>query len=149
MVERIGVLGKLFSRKPQEVVQEIPHISPVKQERGCFQVSGITAIEWLATPFQFNNYSDLGALLAQVFEEGYGIRETDQVRLSWRRCIAFSTMRTTSRACISLVFRLPARFVRVCRVKKAFWTLTSLWWSAVGLGNPAYPCLLPRESLAR
>ena len=84
MVERIDMFGTIFSRKPVEAMQGIPQMLPSKTDEGLvFRVSGISATEWLATPYLFDSHADLGSLLAQLFEEGYGSRDGDQVRLSW------------------------------------------------------------------
>jgi hypothetical protein len=48
-----------------------------------YTVKGISAAEWLATPFLFSEHAELGALLAQLFEEGYASREGENVLLSW------------------------------------------------------------------
>lgn len=78
------MLGKFFSRKNTEPMQEIPQVSSSQTNDGLIiSVSGISAIEWLATPFLYNNHADLGALLAQLFEEGYASRKDGSVLLSW------------------------------------------------------------------
>ena len=78
------MFGTIFSRKPVEAMQGIPQMLPSKTDEGLvFRVSGISATEWLATPYLFDSHADLGSLLAQLFEEGYGSRDGDQVRLSW------------------------------------------------------------------
>lgn len=76
-------LGDFFSRETNRA-ELTPQVSFIQTDEGLvFSVSGISALEWLATPFLFDSRADLGALLAQLFEEGYGTRETEQVRLSW------------------------------------------------------------------
>lgn len=78
------MFGKLFSRKSVSADEATPTVSKSFSNDGLvFSVSGISAPEWLATPFLFDNHADLGALLAQLFEEGYGARDSTQVTFSW------------------------------------------------------------------
>lgn len=49
-----------------------------------YSVQGITATEWLAMPFMYPSHAELGALLAQLFEEGYVSRDGDRVFLGWK-----------------------------------------------------------------
>jgi hypothetical protein len=48
-----------------------------------FEVRGISATEWLAMPYLHQAHAELGALLAQLFEEGYAVRDGNHVFMGW------------------------------------------------------------------
>lgn len=77
------LFGKFFSK--QEVrASSVPGVRHQFSDLGMsFEVSGVTATEWLATPYLFDDHADLGSLLSQLFEEGYCSRDTDKVWLEW------------------------------------------------------------------
>jgi hypothetical protein len=80
------MLGRLFGRSKQSTVSE-PVIDVVRSftDTGVdFDVQGVPATEWLAMPYLYQAHAQLGALLAQLFEEGYATREADRVLLAWQ-----------------------------------------------------------------
>lgn len=79
------MLGRLFGRSTgAQAAESVIKVTQSFSDHGIvFTVRGITAAEWLATPFVYSEHAGLGALLAQLFEEGYGVRSSDQVLLAW------------------------------------------------------------------
>lgn len=79
------MLNKLFAKRTEVRApdQDIRVERLFEDDGFVYRVSGITAGEWLAEPFLYPEHAELGALLAQLFEEGYGSRDGDQVRLGW------------------------------------------------------------------
>lgn len=79
------VFDRYFSR--QSAVADSADIEITRSytnEGLTYSVRGATAAEWLAMPFLYQAHSELGALLAQLFEEGYASREDNQVSLNWQ-----------------------------------------------------------------
>lgn len=78
------MFGRFFSRSEPEAGQEGVGVTRSYSDEGViYAVSGMSAPEWLATPFLFSNHAELGALLAQLFEEGYGTRDQERVLFLW------------------------------------------------------------------
>lgn len=79
------MLGRLFGRsKAAAPAEESIDVKRSFTDDGVtFTIQGITSAEWLATPFLYPDHAELGALLAQLFEEGYGTRDSDRMVLSW------------------------------------------------------------------
>ena len=79
------MIGRLFGRpKAAAQAEETVRVDRSFADQGfTFRVQGVTSAEWLATPFLYPEHAELGALLAQLFEEGYGSRDSDHVVLPW------------------------------------------------------------------
>lgn len=83
------MLGRLFGRAPtQSAFVDVTSRRDVCSDGIAYSVDGISAAEWLAAPFLYRTVSDLGALLAQLFTEGYGTRDKDALLLSWSEIYA-------------------------------------------------------------
>jgi len=79
------VFDRFFSRQPYPTEEPDLLIKRAYSTEGLtYSVQGISASEWLATPFLYQSHAGLGALLAQLFEEGYASRDGDRVSLSWK-----------------------------------------------------------------
>ncbi len=79
------MLGRLFGGSRQSRVSE-PTVDVVQSivDAGVnFEVRGISATEWLAMPYLHQAHAELGALLAQLFEEGYAVRDGNHVFMGW------------------------------------------------------------------
>lgn len=77
------VFGRFFS-KQEEPSTAVPSVRHRFTDAGmAFDVSGVSASEWLATPYLFDHHADLGALLAQLFEEGFCSRDSAGVFIEW------------------------------------------------------------------
>lgn len=78
------MLGKLFRRAAITAAA-----APVASQRTLcnegiyYSVTGVSVAEWLAAPFLYPAASEVGAVLAQLFTEGYGTRREDNFLLAW------------------------------------------------------------------
>src|SRR4051794_26449420 len=80
------MLGSIFARKQTAPAPIALRAKP----QVAFDADGIryaspasTAAEWLATPYAFAEAAALGARLAQLLAEGYGVALHSEVLLPW------------------------------------------------------------------
>lgn len=78
------MFGRLLNRNADRGSAKRSECEVVFAESGVSYVaSGVSVSEWLAAPFLYPEIADKGALLAQLFTEGYGSRKDDSFLLPW------------------------------------------------------------------
>ena len=78
------MFGRLFSRQSPATDEPDFQVTRAFSSEGVtYSLQGLSAAEWLAMPYLYEKHAELGALLAQLFEEGYALRDTERVRLEW------------------------------------------------------------------
>lgn len=78
------IFDRLFLRSPANQGDPGLKVNRSYSSEGLsYFVQGTTASEWLATPFTYSEHAELGALLAQLFDEGYASSNDDRVFLAW------------------------------------------------------------------
>lgn len=77
------MLNRFFGRKNSAASTSLQVKRTFTNEGIAYSLDGETPIAWLSIPFEFDTHSELGALLAQLLEEGYVSLSAEQVMLSW------------------------------------------------------------------
>jgi hypothetical protein len=79
-------LFKTLFKKSSSPQDTQGHVSPLvghDVEGLRYRAPSTTTARWLATPFDFGNAADLGARLAILLSEGYGLQREAEFELSW------------------------------------------------------------------
>ena len=78
------MLGKLFNKANVTQQANIPEVTRGFDADGIsYSVVPIAATEWLASPHTSGVHAGLGALLAQLLDDGYGASTSERVHLPW------------------------------------------------------------------
>lgn len=92
------IFGKLFGQSHGQKADAQCNCQVAFTDDGVrYAVSGVSVSEWLAAPFLYPEIADKGALLAQLFTEGYGSRTEEVFLLPWQdiyqllRCEEYQT----------------------------------------------------------
>ena len=76
-----NLFGKSELREPQRMAT-----MPVARHGDLgmrYSLPNVTAVDWLAKPFDFGEAADLGARLAALSSEGFGVQEGAEILLTW------------------------------------------------------------------